>query len=77
MAIDYTPDIQPPLISAALDATPSKDEYWEDGMPDAGIPFTRLKCMCGGTTFQVFHTGDYETSARCEGCGGWMVVHGG
>jgi ribosomal protein S27E len=40
--------------------------------------FKRLKCRnCGGISFEVLITGDYETSARCDNCGMYYKVHCG
>ena len=33
--------------------------------------------QCGTDRLQVIHTGDYETSARCPGCGITDIVHDG
>ena len=50
-----------------------KKQKWGDP-----ITFDRLKCQeCGSTNkFEVFVTGSYETSARCE-CGMYYIVHNG
>ena len=40
--------------------------------------FTRLKCRnCGGLSFEVLKTGNYETTALCDYCGMYYIVHGG
>jgi len=51
-----------------------KDAYWWKPITH----FTRLKCRhCGGLSFEVLNTGNYETSARCDKCGMYYIVHCG
>ena len=68
--------------SAFLDAVPREDETWSDtnvNDDDAkNGPFTRLVCReCAGHSFEVVITAEYETSARCDGCGMYYIVHAG
>lgn len=35
------------------------------------------KCLCGSEEFNVFHSDEYETSARCIQCNRKQVVHSG
>jgi hypothetical protein len=40
--------------------------------------FKRLQCdACLGTSFEVLHTADYETTAQCTYCNKYFVVHSG
>lgn len=60
-----------------------KERTWSDctleqnysDLPDT--EFTKLVCKCKSTEFEVFITGDYETSVRCLYCHFWYVVHSG
>lgn len=35
------------------------------------------RCTCGSTTFEVWASNDYETSARCTACKHSQVIHNG
>jgi len=40
--------------------------------------FTRLQCRnCGGLSFEILITGSYETSAQCNNCKMYYIVHSG
>ena len=60
-----------------------KEETWSDTNLDSDyllckiIEFEKLKCKCGSISFEIFRTGDYETSARCQSCKFWYIVHSG
>jgi len=46
--------------------------------PKINYSFDRLECRnCGGLSFEVLVTGSYETSARCDKCGFYYIVHCG
>ena len=63
------------------DAIPRIDRTWSDTnltRQQFDKSYDRLKCrFCSSILFQVMSTGRYETSARCEGCGAWYIVHTG
>lgn len=45
---------------------------------DSGYEFKRLICRnCRGIKFEVLSTADYETTAKCCGCGMYYIVHTG
>lgn len=50
----------------------------ENYAPTKSKSFERLMCkVCGGISFEVLATGDYETSAKCNKCGMYYIVHTG
>ena len=65
----------------SADAVPRKDKTSSDcnlTRQDWGDrTFERLRCACGGLSFEVLGTSSYETSARCDGCGAYYIVHCG
>lgn len=68
--------------SAYLDAVPRVANTWSDtNLGDDAAkqgPFQRLTCReCAGVSFEVLQTGEWETSARCDGCGMYFIVHSG
>ena len=80
MTTDY---VQEPdgAYNAAADVVARVDRTWSDTnftRQQFTVPFNRLKCrFCSSISFQVMITGSYETSARCEGCSAWYIVHTG
>lgn len=80
MTMDYAED-PGGFHNAAADAVVRVDSTWSDGdlmRQQFTKPFERLKCrFCTSISFQVMITESYETSARCEGCGAWYIVHTG
>ncbi len=66
--------------SEKWDMVERKDDTWSNTIFDQNDvdTFKRLKCRkCGGRSFEVLITGDYETSAKCDKCGIYYVVHTG
>jgi hypothetical protein len=66
--------------NSAADLVPRANKTWSDTNIDNanfdGV-FDRLVCRnCGGASFEVLKTGDYETTARCP-CGFYYKVHCG
>jgi hypothetical protein len=58
------------------------NETWSDSNLTNDYPigyvFKRLICRnCRGVKFEVLATDDYETSAKCCGCGMYYIVHTG
>jgi len=79
-------------FNETADVIPRIDEVWSDTNLDKDfvncpkgawwwkpvVSFKRLKCRnCGGLSFEVLKTDDYETSARCDKCGMYYIVHCG
>ena len=80
--------MRPEEVFALYDQIPRVDspENEEDGYDflvnkdwgQEGKTFGRLRCRrCKQTSFEVLHTDDYETSARCNTCGAYYLVHSG
>lgn len=76
----------PGVPNGSADKIELVDKVWSDGNFDNEHPnkynymndkFDRLKCRgCGSVEFQVLHTADYETTAKCR-CGLYYSVHSG
>lgn len=67
-------------LNPVADGVERIDETWSDTNLDASEftePFYRLKCRCDSLSFEVIHTASYETSARCNSCGMYYIVHCG
>lgn len=75
------------IINETADRVPRVDTRWSDlllsedfdvyrGMKPP-YTFKRLVCFCGCKAFEVLGTGDYETSAKCNDCGRYYIVHSG
>ncbi len=69
-------------FNKSADSVRRKDKTWSDGNLtydfNESNEFDRLKCRnCGGTTFEVLHTDDWQTSAKCNNCGMYYIVHSG
>ena len=41
------------------------------------LRYENYRCLCGSELFNVFSSGDYETSARCKSCGIEDIIHQG
>lgn len=90
-SMEKPPELGVPNASA--DAVQRNDVTWCDGFIDRDFSetgrdwaerplppqtFDRLLCRnCGGLTFEVLKTAEYETCARCVGCGFYYVAHEG
>lgn len=58
------------------------DEIWSDTNLDQiyndTYKFERLKCRhCEGLSFEVLITDNYQTTAKCNDCGMYYIVHNG
>ena len=71
------------VFNLSAHTVPRVNETWSDGDLDSvfdctATTFIRLQCRnCLGLAFEVLHTDDYETSARCIKCGMYYIVHTG
>lgn len=69
-------------FNKSADTVKRKDKTWSDTNLTRDFigneEFLRLKCRnCNGILFEILHTGDYETSARCNNCGMYYIAHSG
>jgi len=89
IVIEVYDDEFPGCFNHSADEMPRTDKAWSDtnldfdysqreNWDEKDSSFVRLKCRgCGGVSFEVLHTGSYETSAKCCMCGMYYVVHNG
>jgi hypothetical protein len=69
-------------FNGSADNVTRKNETWSDTNLTSifyakSDEFIRLKCHCGGLSFEVLVTGAYETSAKCTKCMRYYIVHTG
>jgi hypothetical protein len=69
-------------FNESADLVKRKDETWSDTNLTKEFTekdtFKRLKCRnCDGLSFELLSTDSYETSARCNNCGMYYLVHCG
>jgi len=67
-------------LNPAADAKQRKEVTWGNDYDVDTMRrkvFLRLKCICGGTAFEVLRTDDFETTAQCIVCHRYYIVHEG